>query len=66
MSERLLTPHEVAEILAVPRRTLDAWRSAHVGPPGIKVGKHVRYRREAVEAWLDAQTEQRDPARRGA
>lgn len=29
------------------------------GPVGYRVGRHVRYRREAVEAWLEQQADQR-------
>jgi hypothetical protein len=29
-----------------------------VRPPGYRVGRHVRYRRTAVEAWLETQADQ--------
>lgn len=51
----LLTPKEVANYLAVPVLTLQTWRAARKGPPSYRVGKHVRYRREEVEAWLEEQ-----------
>lgn len=50
--ERLLTPDEVATILVVPVHTLAKWRSQRTGPLPLTVGKHVRYRRLHVNAWL--------------
>ena len=52
--ERLLRPDEVAAILGVPLRTIYRWRSHHEGPRGYRVGRHVRYRVDDVEQWLDA------------
>ncbi len=52
----LLTQHTLAEHLGVPEGTLTDWRYRRIGPAYIRVGKHVRYSREAVEAWLNAQT----------
>ncbi len=40
--------------LGIPVRTIYAWRSAHKGPRGHKLGKHVRFRRTDVEEWLTA------------
>ena len=48
----LLDIREVATYLNVPRATLYRWRCQGVGPPGYKVGRHVRYRSAEVEAWL--------------
>lgn len=58
--ESLLTVAEVAAYLAVPVRTVYAWRSRGVGPVGISVGRHVRYRREVVEEYLEDNTEARE------
>lgn len=44
---------EVAEYLGVPVDTLYAWRYRGIGPRGSKVGRHVRYRWEDVDRWLD-------------
>jgi excisionase family DNA binding protein len=52
----LLKVREVAEYLGVPVQTLYDWRLRHRGPKAVKVGRHLRYRREDVEAWLDDQT----------
>lgn len=49
----LLTTDELSEYLKVPTRTLHAWRYKRTGPRGIRVGRHVRYRRSDVDEWLD-------------
>lgn len=56
-SERLMTLNELAEMLGVPVSTIYGWRCRHEGPPGYRVGRYVRYRRTAVEAWLEMQTD---------
>jgi excisionase family DNA binding protein len=56
--ERLLTIADLSEMLGVPVDTLYGWR--HRGEPaGYRIGRHVRYRRAAVEAWLDTQADRR-------
>jgi len=50
----LLSPHELSAYLGVPLATVYRWRSRREGPPGIRVGRHVRYRLGDVEQWLDA------------
>jgi excisionase family DNA binding protein len=49
----LLSPNELSAYLGVPLATIYRWRSRHEGPPGIRVGRHVRYRLGDVEHWLD-------------
>ena len=44
MSERLMTLADLAELLGVPVTTLYQWRHRGEGPPGYRVGRHVRYR----------------------
>lgn len=55
--ERLLDLDEVAAYLGIPKNTLYKWRVQGEGPRAIKVGKHLRFRRRDVEAWLDAHYE---------
>lgn len=50
--ERLLTIGELATMLGVPVDTLYGWRHRGEGPQGYRIGRHVRYSRSAVEAWL--------------
>jgi predicted DNA-binding transcriptional regulator AlpA len=49
---RLLKPQEVADILGVPVATLYGWRYRRIGPNGLKVGRHLRYRAEDVERFI--------------
>lgn len=52
MSERFMTPQEVADELRVDVRTLHSWRRRNAGPPAQRIGKYLRYNRAAYEAWL--------------
>jgi excisionase family DNA binding protein len=56
---RLLSPEELASYLGVPLATVYRWRSCREGPPGMRVGRHVRYRLRDVEGWLDERLDQR-------
>lgn len=53
--ERLLSVEEVAEWLVVPVGTIYAWRYRSCGLASYKVGRHVRFRRDDVESWLEKQ-----------
>lgn len=52
--KRLLTVPELAAQLQVPTTTIYTWRHRRAGPRSVKVGRHVRYRQEDVDAWLDS------------
>ena len=56
--DKLMSLTDVSEMLGIPVRTLYRWRYKGDGPVGYRVGRHVRYRREAVEAWLEQQVDQ--------
>ena len=61
-SERLMTLTELSELLGVPMSTLYAWRYRGEGPTGYRIGRHVRYRRSVVEAWIETQADElREP-----
>jgi excisionase family DNA binding protein len=50
----LLTVAEVAEMTRLSVGTLRWWRSVGAGgPPSIKLGRRVMYRRADVEKWMD-------------
>ncbi|MGW9631872.1 helix-turn-helix domain-containing protein [Agromyces sp. NPDC055520] len=49
------TQAEIADIIKVPERTLEDWRLNHVGPPYMKLGRHVRYDLLEVVAWAREQ-----------
>ena len=52
----LLTEVAAADILCVSIRTLQAWRVRGDGPPFVKVGRAVRYRRNDLETWVEGRT----------
>ncbi|MFF9480702.1 helix-turn-helix transcriptional regulator [Streptomyces sp. NPDC014733] len=52
----LAAPAEVAAYLGVPVKTLYQWKYRGTGPNVHKVGRHLRYRWQEVDAWLDSQT----------
>ncbi len=51
--DRLLTVENLAEYLGVPVATLYAWRYQRQGPPGFRVGRHLRYRWTDIEEWIN-------------
>ncbi len=51
--ERLLTPSEVADRLAVAEHTLAIWRVDRRHLPFIKIGRMVRYSEDEVEAFIE-------------
>ena len=57
--DKLMSLTDVSEMLGIPVHTLYRWRYIGDGPVGYRVGRHVRYRREAVEAWLEQRADQR-------
>ena len=59
LDEPLLDPKATAAFLAVPPNTLTRWRLQESGPRFYRVGKHVRYRRDDVETWLEGRANAR-------
>ncbi|WP_430378437.1 helix-turn-helix transcriptional regulator [Streptomyces sp. B1-3] len=55
MAKELWSPEKLAEHLDVPVKTIYGWNYKGTGPKFSKVGRHVRYRPQDVEAWLDQQ-----------
>lgn len=53
--ERLWGIKEVAEYHGIPEQTIYQWRTKHYGPPGRRIGKHVRFVPDDVRAWVLAQ-----------
>ena len=52
---KLLTVHEVAEFFRIPPATLysQRYRGANPGALGIRVGRHIRFRSQDIDQWLD-------------
>jgi len=62
--ERLLTVQDLADYLDVPVATIYGWRHRGHGPPGFRVGRHLRFRTSDVTHWITqringSQTEQK-------
>jgi hypothetical protein len=55
--EELLDEHYAARLMSVSPRTLQSWRSEHKGPPYVKCGRLVRYRRGSLIDWVKARTQ---------
>jgi excisionase family DNA binding protein len=61
-TEPLLTTEEVASLLQIPVATVKAWRAHGKGPRGHRVGRHIRYFRADVDAWLEQRADPRPAA----
>jgi len=53
----LLNQEQLASLLGLSERTLERWRSEHLGPPFVRlVGLgSVRYRKDDIDQWLEEQ-----------
>jgi predicted DNA-binding transcriptional regulator AlpA len=51
-----LTPEQLAALFTVPLETVYQWRRKRTGPPGFRIGRHLRYDLTAVLAWVAEQT----------
>ncbi|WP_149181354.1 helix-turn-helix domain-containing protein [Streptomyces sp. TRM49041] len=56
LPDRYLTPEDLASLLAVPIETVYGWRKKRTGPPGFRVGRHVRYDPAALRDWIARQS----------
>ncbi|TQJ52226.1 helix-turn-helix domain-containing protein [Phycicoccus sp. SLBN-51] len=50
--DRLWTIDDVSAFLGVPVQTLYQWRHRSEGPPGVRLGKHLRFDPAQVRAWV--------------
>jgi len=55
MPEPLLSANNLAEMLGVPLGTIYRWNHRGDGPVPLHIGRHVRYRLQDVERWIDEQ-----------
>lgn len=51
-----LDERQLCAELGISQVTTTKWRARAEGPPFIKVGRLVRYRRDEVDAWLASRT----------
>lgn len=58
-----ISPEELAAELGIKVKTIYQWRYTRTGPRAHKIGRHLRYRRRDIEAWLATQA---DGGRTGA
>lgn len=50
-----ITRKDLADALSITVDTLGRWEARRFGPPCVRAGRTVLYRRRAVQDWLDAQ-----------
>lgn len=60
--QHLLTEAEAADYLHdIPPGTLRQWRHLGRGPAYVRLGRHVRYRPEDLDAFIQANRVEREP-----
>lgn len=47
-----MTVEQASEYLGIPVATLYTWRSRGQGPTSVRVGRRLRYRRDALLDWV--------------
>ncbi|MFJ5799722.1 helix-turn-helix transcriptional regulator [Streptomyces decoyicus] len=54
LPDRFLSPEDLVTLFGLESvETVYTWRKKRTGPPGFRVGKHVRYDPAAVRAWAE-------------
>lgn len=56
ISDPLMTTEDLADYVKVPVATVYQWNYRKTGPAAIRVGRHLRFRKSTVDAWLAANT----------
>lgn len=67
--EEFLTEKQVASLLELSARTLQAWRVRGLGPPHIRMSSRcLRYRRSDIDRWIveNLRRSTSDPGSRGS
>ncbi len=52
----LMTTKEAAHYLGTSEGTLPIWRHRGVGPEFVRIGRNIRYRRSALDDFIEAGT----------
>jgi len=60
--QSLMSPQDLADKLGLPLASIYNFNYRGTGPRRIRVGRHVRYRRADVEAWIERQYTDRPTA----
>ncbi|MFF8928738.1 helix-turn-helix domain-containing protein [Streptomyces longwoodensis] len=53
LPDRYLTPDDIAALFEVPLETVYQWRKKRSGPPGFRIGKHLRYDPADVRTYVN-------------
>ena len=53
-TEKLWSVQDVSDYLDIPVQTIYQWRTKDYGPPGVRIGKYIRYEPDDVRAWFAA------------
>jgi excisionase family DNA binding protein len=53
----LMTTEGVAGYFQLPIASIYSWRARGEGPRAIRVGKHLRWRKSDIDAWLERQAD---------
>ncbi len=62
MEDDLVPVKELAAEIRVSPATVYGWRTRGEGPPAIKVGGQLRFRRSEINRWLEDNSERRKTA----
>jgi predicted DNA-binding transcriptional regulator AlpA len=58
LPDRYLTPEDLVELFELPSvETVYQWRRKRIGPRGFRVGRHLRYDPQDVQAWVKSRME---------
>jgi excisionase family DNA binding protein len=55
-----MTLEDLSTYLDIPVKTLRKWRVEGTGPRAFKVGRHLRFRRNDIDAWLEERADRDD------
>jgi hypothetical protein len=49
----VMNAHEAADYLRLSIKTLEAWRPKAIGPPFVRAGARIVYRKRDLDDWLE-------------
>lgn len=52
MTTEYFTSRQAAQYLSISVKCLEKWRSLREGPPYVKLGRSVRYRRDDLDTYM--------------
>lgn len=55
--DTLMSAQDIAEKLGVSLRTVYRWKADGDLPPALRVGRHLRYRPDDIDEWLERHRE---------